>query len=94
MSTRDDKGEGRAFIEHPAANKENSRSPFDFTQGRLSTSLLRISCGTGGFGKVHTPFFTERRTRGLVVVQCGRKSGYASVGMTISFSREYLSVST
>ena len=31
-----------------------------------STSLPRISCGLGGFGALHAPFFTERRTRCLV----------------------------
>jgi hypothetical protein len=30
-------------------------------EGRV---LLRISCGFGGFGELHAPFFTERCTRG------------------------------
>ncbi len=34
----DDKGEGDASMWHPVAGGENSRSPFDFAQGRLSTS--------------------------------------------------------
>src|SRR5271156_3754530 len=43
-----------------------------------------------GFGKLHAPFFVERRTRGSCPVLRGRKSGYAPVGMTILLQMELL----
>ena len=52
---RDDKGEGRCFHVRPFADGENSRSPFDFTQGRLSISLRSGRDDNLYFGWVRVP---------------------------------------
>ncbi len=75
MSTRDDKGEGRAFIEHPTQSDEKA--------GPHSTSLREVPLRSpgfpvelGAFGQLYA-FLSGRRTRGRCR-QCGRKSGSTS----------------
>jgi hypothetical protein len=73
-SGRDDKGEGGASIEHLVSGVEKLQIP----PLRYPGFPVKL----GGVVALHAPFFTEGRTTWPRPVLRGRKSGYATVGMT------------